>query len=131
MRVVAAAITRNGRVLVSRRAPGRRQAGCWELAGGQVEPSESDADALARELREELAVEVEVGARLGESRFAYAHGEIVLVGYACAWRSGEPTLRDHDAHHWLAPGELAAAWWAPADLPLIPPLIGLLRERRG
>lgn len=131
MRVVAGAIVREGRVLASRRAPERRQGGLWELAGGRVEPGESDAEALVRELREELSVEVEVGPCLGESSHTYAHGEVVLVGYLARWRAGEPALRDHDAHRWLAAHELLALAWAPADLPLLGPLAERLRAGWG
>ena len=69
--VVAGALISNGALLVAQRARPPELAGLWELPGGKVTPGESDAAALARELREELGVDVEVGARLG--------GDVVLA----------------------------------------------------
>lgn len=119
MRVVAAFLVQDGLLFAARRAPGRREGGLWELPGGKVEPGEDDRNALARELREELEIEVEVGAFVAEATHHYPHGSVTLVGYACLLRSGEPMLRDHDALRWLPPEELGAVTWAPADLPLL------------
>ena len=64
--VVAGAIVHQGKVLVARRTRPAELAGRWELPGGKVDPGESDAAGLVRELREELGVEVEVGDRIGD-----------------------------------------------------------------
>ena len=63
--VVAGALIEGGALLVAQRARPPELAGRWELPGGKVAPGESDADALARELREELGIDVAVGPRLG------------------------------------------------------------------
>ena len=115
--VVGAALVRDGRVLASRRTEPPHLAGLWEFPGGKVEAGESDADALVRELREELRVEVVVGERLG--------GDLpigttaVLRVYVCALVAGEPALVDHDAHRWLSADELHDVPWIPVDLPLV------------
>ena len=119
LRVVAALLERDGRLFAARRAPGRREGGLWELPGGKVEPGETDEAALARELGEELGIEVEVGARVAEASHGYPHGTVLLVGYRCRLARGEPTLHDHDACCWLLPAELGSVTWAPADLPLL------------
>lgn len=119
IRVVAAAVVRDGKVLAARRGPTQRQAGLWELPGGKVEAGEEDGAALARELREELDVEVEVHEGLGESVHTYAFGTVRLVAYRCSLRAGEPRPHEHDALRWLGPDELQAVGWAPADLPLL------------
>lgn len=86
--VVGAAVLREGRVLASRRTEPPGLAGLWEFPGGKVEAGESDVDALRRELREELHVEAEVGARLGGD---LAIGDTaVLRVYLCSLLSGSP-----------------------------------------
>lgn len=118
IRVVAAALVRDGRVLACRRRPSLARGGLWELPGGKVEPGEADAHALARELQEELGLLVSVGEVLAESLHDYGDIAIRLVALACAG-DGEPLLRDHDAVRWLAADELHTVTWAPADLPLL------------
>ncbi|MGI8535943.1 MAG: (deoxy)nucleoside triphosphate pyrophosphohydrolase [Mycobacteriales bacterium] len=122
--VVGAALIRDGRVLASRRTQPPRLAGLWEFPGGKVEPGESDVQALVRELREELLVEVSVGARLGDDLLI--GDTAVLRVYRCRLLSGEPALVDHDAHRWLAADELADVPWVPVDLPLLEELRTLL-----
>ncbi len=125
IRVVAAAITDGERVLAGRRAAHKRQAGCWELPGGKVESGESDREALAREIVEELGMIVEVGDRLAESEHRYAHGVIRLVAYRCRWISGEPRRTDHDRVVWIDVDEAAGLPWAPADVPLLDSVFGV------
>lgn len=115
--MVGGALMRDGRVLASRRTEPPRLAGLWEFPGGKVEPGEDDTTALVRELREELQVEVTVGARLGEDLPIGATA--VLRVYLCDLVSGEPALVDHDEHRWLGVGELLDVPWIPIDLPLV------------
>jgi len=122
--VVGGALVRDGRVLASRRTEPPRLAGLWEFPGGKVEPGEDDATALVRELREELRVEVVVGARLGED--LPIGPTAVLRVYVCALVSGEPALVDHDEHRWLGADELLDVPWIPVDLPLVEQLRPLL-----
>ena len=131
-RVVCAAIVDRGRVFAARRAPGRSLAGAWEFPGGKVEPGESDAEALARELREELGIEVAVGPCLGTSHHHLATGApFVLVCYACDAPPTPPTLLDHDASAWLLPDALGGLPWAAADLPLLAPVAAWLTGHAG
>jgi len=119
LRVVAALLERDGLLFAARRAPGRREGGLWELPGGKVEAGETDQAALARELAEELGIEVEVGDFVAEATHTYTHGAVTLVGYRCRLLAGEPLLRDHDDARWLAADEVGTLAWAPADLPLL------------
>jgi 8-oxo-dGTP diphosphatase len=123
--VVGAALLRHGRVLASRRTEPPRLAGLWEFPGGKVDPGETELQALVRELREELQVEVRVGQRLGDD---LPIGETaVLRVWTCELVAGEPALVDHDAHRWLAADELLDVPWIPVDLPLVEALRPLLR----
>ena len=113
MIVVGAAILRDGRVLAARRSSPLG----WEFPGGKVEPGEDDAAALARECREELDVEVAVGALLGSSEISPG---LTLRLYAALLVDGEPVaLDDHSEVRWVGPSEAADLDWLPADLPLL------------
>lgn len=117
MQVVGAAIVRDGRVLAARRSAPPATAGGWEFPGGKVEPGESEVGALVRECREELGVEIRVGALLG----AVEPSGFVLRVYRAELLAGEPQpLQDHDELRWLAADQLAEVPWLPADLPLLP-----------
>lgn len=120
VRVVAAVLCRGGAVLIAQRAPPRAEAGAWELPGGKIDAGESEAEALVRELYEELGVEVRAERRLGSSVHAYAHVTIELIAWACTLVSGEPRALEHQALAWVGPEGLDAVAWAPADVPLIP-----------
>ena len=113
--VVAAAIVVGGRLLAARRTSPPELAGRWELPGGKVEPGESDEQALVREIREELGVDVVVGEQVG--------GEWPLdAGVLHVWRVEGPTragwtpLQQHDEVRWLARDELTTVDWVPADV---------------
>jgi 8-oxo-dGTP diphosphatase len=121
--VVGAALVRDGRVLASRRTAPPRLAGLWEFPGGKVEDGESDAEALARELAEELGVVAVVGARVGPEVAIGATA--VLRVYLCT-AIGEPSLVDHDAHRWLSVDELDDVAWIEVDAPVVEALRAVL-----
>ena len=123
--MVGAALVRGGRVLAARRTRPAAAAGRWELPGGAVEPGEDEATALARELREELALDdVRVGARVGPE-VALPGGRVLRIR-VCAAR-GEPEALEHDALAWLGPDELDGIDWLDADRAVLPALATLLR----
>jgi 8-oxo-dGTP diphosphatase len=121
--VVGAAITAGGRVMAARRRLPAHLAGRWEFPGGKVEAGESEPDAVVRECREELGVQVEVGPLIGRSEISDALGlALYLVGLV----AGDPRVgADHDELRWLGAADLDDLAWLDADLPLVP----LVRRR--
>lgn len=115
LRVVAAVLLHEGRVLLGKRAPPRREAGSWELPGGKVEPGETDEEALVRELAEELGVDVRPVRLLASVVHHYPHASIELVAWECALVAGEPEAREHSELRWLLPADVPALPLAPAD----------------
>ena len=119
MKVVTAAIIQEqGRFFVARRGPGEKLAGLWEFPGGKVEPGETLQESLTREIKEELGVEAVVGRVLAESKYKYAHGEILLVGLQTEIKSNDIKLSVHDKAEWLLPAQILALELAPADIPI-------------
>jgi 8-oxo-dGTP diphosphatase len=102
--------------------------GLWEFPGGKVEPRESPERALAREIREELALEIEVGECLGRSEVRQDGRTLVLDVYAARAAGGrEPFLREHSEVRWVGAGELPGLDWPLADVPILPAVAARLR----
>jgi 8-oxo-dGTP diphosphatase len=114
--VVAAVIERGGRILVSQRGPGVGQPGRWEFPGGKREAGESDAAALARELREELGVEVRIGALMWSTRA----GPLELRFFRCGWLDGQrPRPLGSEQFRWVQRPDLRGLEFPPADTELV------------
>ncbi len=113
--VVAAAIECDGRYLAARRTKPDWAAGRWEFPGGKVEPGETEEQALVREIREELGVDIEVKRRIpGEWPL---HDDLVLHLYAATLIAGEPApLEQHDEIRWVTPSEFDGIDWLPSDV---------------
>lgn len=122
--VVAGALIADSAVLVAQRRRPPELAGLWELPGGKVAAGESEPAALARELREELGVEVVVLDRVGED---VAIGEaLILRAYQVTQTGGALHPHDHRALRWVQAAELHDLPWVPADMAWLPVLRELL-----
>jgi 8-oxo-dGTP diphosphatase len=126
LEVVAAAIVddldRPTRLLTARRTEPPALAGGWELPGGKVDPGESPAEALHREIREELGVGVRLGAEVpGPDDGSWPLGERyrMRVWLAVVTEGDPQPQQDHDAVRWLPATNLYAVGWLPADLPIV------------
>ena len=113
--VVAAVIRENDRYLITRRGPTQNLSGYWEFPGGKLEPGESPAVALRRELYEELGIEAEIGASLAAINHADGRCPLRLHFLAVTAFTGELNLRVHDASAWVTPAEMSGYPFAPAD----------------
>src|SRR5215212_7692846 len=112
-RVIAAVISRGDRLLVCQRPPEKCHGGLWEFPGGKCEAAESDREAITRELREELGVDViDVGA---EELATRDPGSPFLIAFIPVQISGDPVCREHVAMTWGRPSELAKLPLAPSD----------------
>ncbi len=126
--VTAAIIRKNGKILVARRAAGQHLAGFWEFPGGKIEDGETPEECLARELREELGIDVAVGACAGENIHHYSDKTIRLLAYHVTIVAGDPVPVVHDAIKWVAPARLSELELAAADQPLVAMIQNTLPE---
>ncbi len=115
VRVTAALIEEGGRILLARRKPGKHMGGRWELPGGKIEPGESPEQSLARELAEELAIEVRVGEFLCGASFDGDAVRLELLVYRVELLAGEPQLLEHEEIRWVAPKDIKGYDLADSD----------------
>ena len=116
--VVAAVIERDSRYLITRRLEGTHLAGLWEFPGGKLLPGEQPEDALRRELKEELGVEVAVGELIQMVDWAYPEKSVRLLFFRCAL-AGEPTPLEGQEMRWVAAADLRSYNFPDADATLI------------
>ncbi|MCR4683462.1 MAG: (deoxy)nucleoside triphosphate pyrophosphohydrolase [Clostridiales bacterium] len=128
--VVAAAIVKDGKVFATQRGYGKYR-DFWEFPGGKIEEGETPADALRREIREELDTEISVGGQVGSVEYDYPDFHLSMRCFAAAVERGELLLKEHEAARWLGPDDLDDVEWLPADLSLLPAIAAELRKNDG
>jgi mutator protein MutT len=117
--VVAAIISRNGKTLLTRRKPDAHLPNVWEFPGGKVEPGESLAAALQRELHEELGIFVEVLDECYVVTHHYPTRSVELHFFNCTIVEGEPQPRDVAEFRWVKKSDLLDYEFPEADLELV------------
>ncbi|MFP1602952.1 (deoxy)nucleoside triphosphate pyrophosphohydrolase [Microbacterium sp. 2216-1] len=115
--VVGAIIVRDGLVLAAQRGVGRQLAGMWEFPGGKVETGEAPATALAREIREELNMDVRVDSHFDTTIHSYPFARVTLDTYFAELASGTPVASEHAELRWCTANHLEELIRAPADVP--------------
>ncbi len=118
IKVVAAIIMHGDKVFATQRGYGDFKDG-WEFPGGKVEPGETSQEALAREIKEELDTEIEVGEWLDTVEYDYPKFHLSMDCFICTVKSGKLVLNEHEAAKWLTKDTLDSVDWLPADKGLI------------
>lgn len=113
--VVAGFLRRGDTFLLCQRPPGMNGAGQWEFPGGKLEPGETAARALERELMEELRIQVRAIGQIAETRYAYPKFTIRLMLLEAEIERGEPALVEHTALRWVTAEQARELELCPAD----------------
>ena len=119
--VAVALIDTDGRILIAQRPEGKQLAGLWEFPGGKVEPGERPEQALIRELKEELDIDVKEAclAPFVFTSHAYESFHLLMPVYLCRRWSGVVKAREHAGLAWVKPNLMSEYPMPPADLPLV------------
>ena len=113
--VAAGFVQRDGRFLLCRRALHKSRGGQWEFPGGKLEPGESFAQALERELMEELCIAVRAGEAIAQTVYPYPELTVRLRLLTAMIERGEPSLVEHTALRWVTNEEARGMELCPAD----------------
>ena len=124
--VVAAIITdASGRIFATQRGYGEWK-DWWEFPGGKIEPGETPEEALRREIREELDIDITVGRLLATVEYDYPAFHLSMQCFLCTLPAGTPHLLEHEDARWLTREDLDSVRWLPADESIIKQLRGAL-----
>jgi len=124
IRVVAAVIERNGTYLITQRRPSAVLPLMWEFPGGRVELGENDAEALRREVRYRLSVDIAPGKLISFVSHPYDNYIVDLYLYECTISSGEPQASNVHGYKWVHSGEFDKYPFTPADEVSMSKLLG-------
>lgn len=120
IKVVAAILQKEDKILIARKKQGKPLAGYFEFPGGKIEEGETPEESLIRELMEEMNIKIAVKEYIGESIYDYGNDKVIsLLGYTAEIIDGEIKLSDHDRYEWVTLEQINNYKIAPADIPLM------------
>jgi 8-oxo-dGTP diphosphatase len=119
IKVSCAIIELNGKILAARRGAAQSQAGLWEFPGGKLNDGETASQALIREIKEELGIEILTKTPLSSIIHDYPTITIELIPFISHIISGEPSPREHSEIMWIKPRDALKLEWAAADIPVV------------
>ncbi|MGO3732535.1 MAG: (deoxy)nucleoside triphosphate pyrophosphohydrolase [Vagococcus sp.] len=118
--VVGAILIHENKILCAKRGYSKSLGGLWEFPGGKIEQNETPHQALIREIKEELLIDVTVDEDpFDVTQYKYDFGIVTLTTFICHLVSGTPVLMEHEACLWLPADTLSTLEWAPADMPAV------------
>lgn len=118
VRVVAAVIRKDDKIFATQRGYGEFKDG-WEFPGGKIEEGETPEQALAREIKEELDTEIQVGKLIDTIEYDYPKFHLSMDCFWCEIMQGGLELKEHEAARWLSKEELFSVDWLPADVGVV------------
>lgn len=118
IKVVAAVIRDGDRIFATQRGYGDFKGG-WEFPGGKIEEGETPQEALVREIKEELEIEIEVGELIDTIEYDYSTFHLSMDCFWAEIVSGDMVLKEHEAAKWLTKETLDSVEWLPADISII------------
>jgi 8-oxo-dGTP diphosphatase len=119
IQVVCAIIFKNRKVLVTQRGEHPRHAFQWEFPGGKIKPEETESQAILREIKEELDLDIEIAEQMKPVDFDYGFKKIRLVPFLCLPQNGEIVLNEHVDSKWVSWQELTSMNLSGADFKLL------------
>ena len=126
--VIGIILNADKHILISQRLAHQEKAGCWEFPGGKVEYAEEAFDALKRELREELAIEVTEAKKWMQVEYHYPHKTVLLDTWVVKAFNGEPQGAEGQPVRWCSPLELNQLDFPEGNIAIIENLPNYLRE---
>jgi 8-oxo-dGTP diphosphatase len=119
IRVTAAILIHDNRILIAQRGDKDTLAGKWEFPGGKIEDNETPQQCLIREMNEEFGINVAIKGFFAENTYKYEKETIQLLAYHAVWKDGNFSLNAHAAIKWALLNELQKFEFAPADKPFV------------
>ncbi len=118
IKVVAAIIRKNNQIFTTQRGYGDFKDG-WEFPGGKIEDGETKEEAIKREIKEELDLEINVESYFDTIEYDYPNFHLSMDCFVCTIAEGSPVLKEHEAAKWITIEEIDDVDWLPADRTII------------